>query len=61
MARRLYPMVEWVPVDGVYYNGMPILRHPGNGEIGCDSGEHLLDVPANILRAIQDGVKGMLK
>ena len=61
MSRGLYPIVEWQRIEGVSYNGMPILRHPGNGEIGCDNGEHLLEIPDNVERAIRDGVKGQLK
>jgi len=53
--------VEWQRIEDVSYNGMPVLRHPGNGEIGADSGDHLLEIPANIVRAINDGVKGQLK
>ena len=57
----LYPIVEWVPVDGVWYNGLPVYRHPGNNDLACDAGEYLLNLPANIARAIHDNVKGKLR
>jgi hypothetical protein len=57
-ASSIYPLVEWERVEDVSYDGMPVFRHPGNGELGYDDGSYLLGLPATVEQAIRDGQKG---
>ena len=54
----IYPIVEWLPVEGLAYQGMPVYRHPGNGELAYDEGSCLLGLPAAVEATIRDLAKG---
>jgi hypothetical protein len=59
-SRHIYPLVEWQPVPNVSYLGLPVFRHPGNGELGYDNGEYLLDLPKPVEQLIRAGAEGKL-
>lgn len=58
---QVYPLVEWQRLDDVTYNGMPVYRHPGNGDLGYEEGTCLLTLPKHVEAAIKSGVKGRLQ
>jgi hypothetical protein len=55
-----YPITRWQLVDEVSYQGMPVFRHPWNGDLGYDDGSCLRDLPGSVVFAIRTGIKGKL-
>jgi hypothetical protein len=55
-----YPILAWLLVEQVSYQGMPVFRHPWKGDLGYDDGSCLRDLPASVTFAIYTGTKGNL-